>query len=170
MFGRDKDEQKPRRFVMREEMFSIGDDYWIEDDGGNRVYRVDGKALRLRDTFVLEDASGREVGKIQERKLSLRDKMAIERDGHTIATVRTAMGWGDRYAIEVDGGKDLKAHGHIGDHEYDIERDGDRIARVSKKWFRVRETYGVEIGPNEDLALLLSVVVAIERMSGGGKD
>ena len=74
------------RYRMREKMFSIGDDYWIEDGDGNRVFRVHGKALRFRDTFVLEDASGREVGKIQERKLSLRDKMAIERDGHTIAT------------------------------------------------------------------------------------
>jgi len=111
MFGKDEDEQKPRRFVMREEMFSIGDDYWIEDGDGNRVFRVDGKALRFRDTFVLEDASGREVAKIQERKLSLRDKMAIERDGHTIATVRTAMGWGDRYHIEVDG---RMLMGHMG--------------------------------------------------------
>ena len=107
---------------------------------------------------------------IRHRRAGHPDKMPIERDGHTIATVRTAMGWGDRYHIEVDGGKDLKAHGHVYDHEYDIERDGDRIARVSKKWFRVRETYGVEVGPNEDPALILAAVVAIEHMSGGGKD
>jgi len=64
---------------MREKLASIGDDFWIEDEGGNRAYRVDGKALRLRDTFVLEDASGREVAKIQERKLTVRDKIATWR-------------------------------------------------------------------------------------------
>jgi uncharacterized protein YxjI len=162
---RDREEPKARRFVMREDMFTIGDDYWISDEAGVHAYRVDGKAMRVRETFVLEDASGREVATIKERKLSIRDKMGIERDGDTIATVRTAMGWGDRFAIEVDGGQDLKAHGKVGKHEYEIERDGDTVARVSKKWFSLRDAYGVEVAAGEDEALILSVVVAIEALS-----
>ena len=75
------------RFVMREKLLSIGDDYWIENDRGERAFKVDGKAFRVRETFVLEDASGAEVARIQERKLSIRDKVAIERDDHTVATV-----------------------------------------------------------------------------------
>jgi uncharacterized protein YxjI len=67
------------RFLMREKLFAIGDDFWIETDRGERAYKVNGKAFRLRQTFVLEDASGREVARIQERKLSIRDKIAIER-------------------------------------------------------------------------------------------
>jgi uncharacterized protein YxjI len=42
-------------------MFSIGDDFWIEDDEGERVFRVDGKALRLRKTFHLEEMQGRRL-------------------------------------------------------------------------------------------------------------
>ena len=80
-----------RRFVMREKLLSIGDDFWIEDDGGDRVYKVDGKAFRIRQTFVLEDTSGREVARIQERKLSIRDKIAIERDGAPDVTVHKAL-------------------------------------------------------------------------------
>src|SRR3954462_15298086 len=80
-----------RRFQMREKLASIGDDAWIEDEDGDRVYKVDGKALRIRETFVLEDRSGREVAKIQERKLHVRDTMAIERDGRTVATVHKAL-------------------------------------------------------------------------------
>src|SRR5688500_1614173 len=49
------------RFLMREKLLAIGDDFWIEDDAGERVYKVNGKALRVRQTFVLEDTSGREV-------------------------------------------------------------------------------------------------------------
>jgi hypothetical protein len=33
---------------------------------------------------------------------------------------------------------------------YEIKRDGDVIAPVSKRWFRLRETYGIEIQPGED--------------------
>jgi len=46
-----------QRFQMREKLLSIGDDYWIEDEQGNRAFRVNGKALRVRHTFLLEDAS-----------------------------------------------------------------------------------------------------------------
>src|SRR3954452_18677973 len=92
-----------RRFVMREKLASIGDDSWIEDDQGDRVYKVNGKAMRVRDTFVLEDTSGDEVARIQEKKVSVRDKMAIERGDRTIATVRKALvGIRDRFDIDVE--------------------------------------------------------------------
>ena len=132
---------------MREKLLAIGDDFWIEDDQGERAYKVNGKALRLRETFILEDALGRRGrAKIQERKLTVRDKMTIERGGDKAATVHKALvGIRDRFAIDVEHGEDLKAHGNIVDHEYEIERDGDTVATVSKKWFRVRDTYGVEV-------------------------
>src|SRR5829696_6391341 len=117
------------RFLMREKLLSIGDDFWIENERGERAYKVNGKAFRLRKTFVLEDASGGEVAKIQERKLSIRDKIAVERDGDTVATVHKALvGIRDRFAIDIHDGADMKAHGNVVDHEYEIERDGDTVA------------------------------------------
>jgi uncharacterized protein YxjI len=154
------------RFLMREKLLSIGDDYWIENDQGERAYKVDGKAFRVRQTFVLEDASGGEVARIQERKLSIRDKIAVERDGDTIATVHKALvGIRDRFAIDMKHGADMKAHGNIVDHEYEIERDGDTVATVSKKWFRIRDAYGVDVAPGEDAALVLALTVAIDSLT-----
>jgi len=156
-------------FQMREKVFAIGDDFWIEDAAGNRVFKVDGKAVRLRDTFILEDAHGNEVSKIQEKALSVRDKMTIE-SGSTKATVhKRLIGIRDHFTIEVEGGEDLKAHGNIVDHEYEIERDGEKVAEVSKKWFRVRDTYGVEIDPAQNPVLVLAVTVAVDTMTHPGK-
>jgi uncharacterized protein YxjI len=152
-------------FQMREKLFAIGDDFWIEDSDGTKVYKVDGKALRIRETFILEDAHGNEVFKIQEKKLTIRDKMTIER-GSTKATVRKGLiGIRDHYVIEVDGGEDLKAHGNILDHEYEIERDGNKIAEVSKKWFRMRETYGVQMAQDQDVAMILAISVCVDEMA-----
>lgn len=118
---------------MRQKLLSIGDDSWIENEQGERAYKVNGKALRIRQTFVLEDASGVEVARIQERKLSIRDKIAIERGDDTAATVHKALVGRDRFAIDVELGADMKAHGNVVDHEYEIERDGDTVATISKK-------------------------------------
>ena len=157
------------RYRMREKLLAIGDDYWIENDQGERAYKVDGKAVRVRQTFVLEDPSGEEVVRIQERKLSIRDKVAIERGGHTAATVHKALvGIRDRFAIDLDDGPDMKAHGNVVDHEYEVERDGDTVATVSKKWFRVRDSYGVEVAAGEDAALMLAITVAIDALTTRG--
>src|SRR5262245_36164506 len=110
---------------MREKLLSIGDDYWIEDEGGRRAFRVDGEAVRVRQTFVLEDAQGNEVAQIQERKLSVRDRMEIGRGGDTAATIKKAIvGVRDRFSIDVASGGDLHAKGNFVDHEYEVERDG----------------------------------------------
>ena len=90
-FLRRDDEPDGERFQMREKLLAIGDDFWIENDQGERAYKVNGKAVRLRETFVLEDTSGDEVARIQERKLSVRDKVAIERGGDRVATVHKAL-------------------------------------------------------------------------------
>ena len=164
LFGRGGD--GARRFVMREKMLSIGDDFWIEDDGGDKVYKVDGKALRARKTFVLKDTSGNEVAHIQDRVIAVRGKMEIERGGESLATVHKAIvGIRDRFDIDIAHGEDLKAKGNVLDHEYEIKRDGDVIVTVSKKWVRVRETYGVEIAAGEDEPLMLAITVAIDELA-----
>ena len=157
------------RYTMREKMFAIGDDYWIETESGERALKVNGKALRIRDTLVLESPSGEELFTIQEKKLSVRDKMDLERDGKTVATIKKALvsPLRDRFSIEVDDGPDFEAKGNIVDHEYEFKRGGDKVAEVSKRWFRMRDTYGIEVAPDEDDALILACAVCIDQMSRG---
>ena len=59
----------------------------------------------------------------------------------------------------------MKAKGNFVDHEYEIERDGDTVATISKRWFRVRDAYGVEVAAGEDVPLILAVTVAIDALS-----
>ena len=167
LFRKNKDNgPKGQRFQMKERLISIGDDYWIEGPSGDREFKVNGKALRVRDTFVLEDRRGREVATIKERKLSIRDAITIDL-GDRKATVKKAMiGLRERYNVEVDGGPDLKVHGNIVDHEYEIEiDDGPKIGEVSKKWFRVRDSYGVDVFDPAHTVLVLAVAIAVDAMS-----
>jgi uncharacterized protein YxjI len=155
------------RYQMREQLLTIGDDFWIEDESGRRAFKVDGKAVRVRDTFVLRDAAGNEAAKIQERVARVRDTMDIERPGGNATVHKKLVGIRDRFTIDVDGGSDLKAHGNLVDHEYEIERDGNTVATVSKKWFRLRDSYGVEIQPEQDEALILAITVCLDAMTRG---
>ena len=154
------------RYRMREKMFAIGDDFWIETEDGERAFKVDGKALRVRDTFIIKDAAGEDLFKAQAKKLHIHDTMKIERDGDTVATIKKALitPLRDRFSIELADGTELKAKGNIVDHEYKIERDGDAVAEVSRRWFRIRDTYGIEIAPGQEDALILAVTACIDEM------
>jgi uncharacterized protein YxjI len=119
-------------YRMRQRLVSIGDDYWIEDDEGRRVFKVDGKALRIRQTLHFEDAQGNLLLKIQERKLRLRDTMEIEdANGRTLTTVKKALvsPLRHRMSATVEGGQDLDVQGNILDHEYSIEAGGAKLRR-----------------------------------------
>jgi uncharacterized protein YxjI len=152
---------------MREKMVSIGDDFWIENNHGQKVYKVDGKALRVRDTLKFEDTHGRELCKIQEKKVRIKDTMNIEGpDGKTVATIKKAIitPLRDRWTVKIGNGPDLEVQGNIVDHEYKIEEGRTRVAEVSKKWFRVRDTYGVEIAPGQNDVVILAITVGIDMM------
>jgi uncharacterized protein YxjI len=155
------------RYVLRERWLAIGDDFWIEDDSGDKAFHVDGKALRMRKTLKLEDRDGNELCKIQERKLRVRDTMEIEApDGRRMGLIQKALitPLRERFEVEVPDEPELKVRGKILDHEYKIERDGEKIAEVSKRWLRMRDTYGIEIAPGQDDVLILAVAVALDAM------
>jgi uncharacterized protein YxjI len=155
------------RYKMRQRLIAIGEDFEIEDESGRPVYRVDGKILRFRETFVLEDLAGNEVATIREKMIALRDSMNILRGGEVVATLRKAWltPFRDKFAIDVKGGPDLVAQGSILDHEYEIRQGGETVAKVSKHWFTIRDTYGIDIAPGHDEGLVLAVAVAIDEMA-----
>ena len=160
------------RFMMRQRMVSIGDDFWIENSRGQKVFKVDGKAIRVRGTLIFEDAQGRELYKIQERIARVRDTMNIENAaGGVAAKVHNALvtPLRDRWQIDVPGGQDLTTQGNILNHEYRIERGRQTVATVSKNWFRIRDSYGVEVDPGEDAALMLAITVVIDMMAHEGR-
>jgi uncharacterized protein YxjI len=155
-------------YQMREKLVSIGDDFWIENNRGEKVYKVDGKALRIRQTLIFEDRAGRELAKIQERMLRVKDSMEVEDpNGHQIAMVKKALitPLRDRWTVKIKGGPDLEVQGNILDHEYTIGEGRDKVAEVSKRWFRVRDTYGVEIEPGQDDVLILAITACVDQMA-----
>jgi uncharacterized protein YxjI len=157
---------------MRQKMVAIGHDFWIEDERGQKVYKVDGKALRVRQTLIFEDARGNELCKIQERMLRVKDSLEIEGpNGQQMAMVKKAMitPLRERWVVRIQGGPDLEVHGNILDHEYSIGEGRDKVADVSKSWFRVRDSYGVSIDPGQNDVLILAVAVCIDEMAHGGR-
>jgi uncharacterized protein YxjI len=155
------------RYMMRQKVVAIGDDFYIQNEQGEQVFHIDGKVLTIRDTLVFQDMQGRELCRIKEKLVKIKDTMIIEGpDGNNIATVKKDLinVLRDHWTIKVKSGPNLDVKGNVLDFDYRIREGRHEVARVSKKFFRMRDTYGVEIQSGQNDVLILAITVALDMM------
>jgi uncharacterized protein YxjI len=155
------------RYLIRERIFDIKDDFWVTDEHGRQVFYVNARLLSLHHTLVLEDASGRKLASIKHKLLTFTDAINIEHDGSVVATVHRAVLSPLHHRAHIDlhdGGGRLEAVGNIIDKDFEI-RDGHHVvARISRKWFRIRDTYGVDVAPGQNDALIIAIAICLDRI------
>ena len=152
------------QYLIRERFFRLGEDSDITDASGQPVLRVDGQVLTLRDLLILRDPAGQEVARVYRRLIALRPTYEISVGGREVAAVRKHFftPFRDRFTIDIPGPDDLEMTGNLLDHEFTIRRGNQTVATVSKRWFTLRDTYGVDIAPGEDVLLILASVLALD--------
>ncbi|MER5292447.1 LURP-one-related family protein [Streptomyces pharetrae] len=156
------------RYLVRDRLLGFGDDYWIEDEHGDKAFLVDGKAMRLRDTFELKDSEGRVLIDIREKMLALRDTLLIERDGEALASIRRKRLslLRNHYRVTLVDGTELDVSGKVLDREFAVEYDGELLAVVSRRRLHLRDTYGVDVVREDaDPALLIAVTVCVIHLA-----
>jgi uncharacterized protein YxjI len=160
------------RYKMRQKVFALGQDFYIENQAGQKVFKVDGKVLRVRDTLKFKDMQGNTLCQIQQKIVRIKETMDIDGpDGKRVAAVKKAIitPIRDRWTVKIKDGPDLDVQGNILDHEYKITEGRTKVAEVSKKWFRLRDSYGVEIAPGQEDVIILAVTVAVDMMAHAGR-
>jgi uncharacterized protein YxjI len=154
------------RYLMKQKIFSWGDDFTIKDDTGKDVYFVDGRAFSLGEKLSFQDMAGNELAFIRQKLLSWGPTYEISRAGALVATVKKKLFTLFRCKFEVDvpGPDDLEAEGSFMDYDYQFRRGARVAAEVSKRWFALRDTYGVDVAEGEDDVLILASTVVIDMI------
>lgn len=157
------------RYLMKQKLFSFGDDFRIRDEAGRDAYFVDGKVLTIRDKLSFQDMDGNELAFIRSKLLAIRPSYEIYRKGELYATVKKELFTllRCRFYVDIPGPDDLEASGNLLEHEYTFKRHGREVASVSKKWFSMTDSYGVDIADGEDDILILASTVVIDMACHG---
>lgn len=160
------------RYVMRERILSLGDDFTIKDSDGRDVYVVDGKVFSIGHKLSFKNMQGEELAFIDQQVLSFGPQFEIIRGGEVVARVKKHLFtfFRARFTVDVPGPDDLEAQGDFLEHEYRFERGGRIVASVSKRWFSLGDTYGIEIEPGEDDVLILAAATIIDLVSHPDKE
>jgi uncharacterized protein YxjI len=152
------------RYIMKQKLFSWGDDFIIKDEHGNDRFFVDGKAFSFGDQLSFQDMRGNELAFIRQKLLAWGPTYEVHRAGKLHAVVKKDIFTFFRcsFTIDIPGPDDIEAQGSFLDKEYTFYRFGGPIATVSKSWFSFTDTYGVDISPSQDDILLLASTVVID--------
>jgi uncharacterized protein YxjI len=154
------------RYVMKQKLFSWGDDFRIQTDAGADAFFVDGKAFSFGDKLSFQDMQGNELAFIRQKVLSWGPTYEIYRGNELAAVVKKELFtfFKCRFTVDVPGPDDLEAEGNFLDREYTFSRGGQSVAQVSKQWFTWTDTYGVDIADGEDDVLILASTVVIDMV------
>ena len=153
------------RYVMKEKILAWGDDFVIRDESGNDVFYVDGKIFSFGDKLSFRDVrSKQELAVIDQKLLAIGPTYEIYRDGRRAAVVKKKLFtlFRNRFTVDVPGPDDLEAQGDFINKDYTFSRGGREVAQVSKKWFRMTDTYGIDVADGEDDVLVLASAVVID--------
>ena len=152
-----------RSYQMRQKLFSLRDQFRIRDAEGNDAYVVKGRLISIRDRFSFEDVQGRQLLEIRQKLVSWRPQYRIYSEGRLCAIVqkRLLSVLGSRFAISIKGEPNLRAKGNFLDYEYRFLRGRRQVAQVSKRWFALADSYGVQVDEERvgDLLILACAVI-----------
>ena len=151
------------RYVMRQKIFSFGEDFVICDEDERERFHVQGKVFSLGDQLSFRDPQGNELASIRQKLLAWGPTYEIYARGALKAVVKKALFtfFNCSFSVDVPGPDDLEAKGDFFDHEYAFERGGRIVATASKRWFSWTDAYGIEIDEGEDDVLILASAVVI---------
>ena len=154
------------RYVMRQKLLSLADNFTIKNEQEQDVFLVKGKVFSFGDKLSFQDLAGNELVFIDQRLLNWSPTYELWKGDELLAVVKRELFSfiHHRFTVDVPGPNDLEAEGDFLDHEYTISRGGSVVATVSKRWFSWADTYGIEIADTEDDVLVLATAVVVDMV------
>jgi len=154
------------RYVMRQKLLSLADNFTIKNEREQDVFLVKGKVFSFGDKLSFQDLAGNELVFIDQRLLNWSPTYELWKGGELLAVVKRELFSfiHHRFTVDVPGPNDLEAEGDFLDHEYTISRGGSVVATVSKRWFSWADTYGIEVADGEDDVLVLATAVVVDMV------
>ena len=160
------------KYILKQKLLAFGDDFDVLDESGNKVFYFDSKIGGFQRRIIVEGADGQRVAVIKKKFFTFRPTFILYgKDGAEDARIfKKAFTFRKTFFIDVPGPHDITVVGRFVEHDYRFFRDGREIAEVSKRWFKAKDTYGVEVANRGDLLLVLSAAVVIDILCHAGRD
>ena len=161
------------RYIMRQRIFALGQDFYINNAAGQPVFKIDGKVRLIKEALKFRDMQGNLLYKLDERVIRIRESFDIlDANGRLAAKVHNAIidPLRERFTIEIPGGGNMTTMGKVIWAQYDVRRGNQTVAKISKQFSWIgRDQYVVDVLQGENDCLILAITVVIDMMVSNGR-
>lgn len=152
------------RLMIKQKIFSFGDDFVVRDEMENPIITVKGKVFSFGDKLRIYDMYGNEIFYIEQKLFKLMPQYEIWQNGNQVAYLKREFTlFKPRINIQSVYGN-FTIEGKILQHNFTIYRDNQDVAVVSKKFVSFSDTYTLDIRENENVYFLTTLVIVIDQM------
>ncbi|WP_369386765.1 LURP-one-related/scramblase family protein [Streptomyces sp. CG1] len=154
------------RYLVRDRMLAFHEEAWVETEHREKLFKVNRRLLRVRTTFDFVDPQGDHVASIVKKALTLHHTILIKQNGEVVGRIskRAFRIFGDRFKVSLRDGRRLRIAGNLWDREFDIADGDGTLARISRRWFSIRDAYAVDVMSEPDALLLIILAVCVDHI------
>lgn len=152
------------RFLVKQKVFTWGDNFTIKDDAGIDRFRVRGQIFTFGNKLHIYDMAGRELIYIEQKLFRFLPEYTIYYLGKAMATVKKEFTFFKPKFNIYNRDVNYSILGNFLAMDFAILRDGKEIAYVSKRWLSWGDTYAVDVADGENEAFILALVIVIDQV------
>ncbi|GCF93335.1 hypothetical protein NRIC_12260 [Enterococcus florum] len=157
-----------KKLYIKQKVFSIGEKFTVMDEQQNPRYYVEGSFMKIPKSFKVEDEQGHVISTITKKVFSLLPKFYVEIDGKDMIEISKELTFlKAKYTIDAEG---VNVEGDWWDMDFVVEKNGKKIADINKRWISWGDTYEVTIFDEAYEHLIISLVIAIDRVKDDEAD
>lgn len=151
-----------KTLYIKQHIMALSEKFTISNARDEVIYFAQGSFMKVPKTFTIENENHKEVAFITKKILSLFPTFEVEVEGKQVAVIRKEFSlFKAKYQIE---GQGLQVEGNWWDMDFAVRKDGHVIGEVHKQWFKVRDTYEIQIADEAYELILVAIVLAIDRV------
>lgn len=148
------------KLFVKQKVMSLRGRFTVKDEMDRDKYFVEGSFMSIPKTFTITDDAGRDVGVITKKPVSFLPKFFAQVRDREEVTIQQRMTFlKAKYDIS---GENLSVEGDLLDKNFQVLRDGEKVARITEKWLSWGSAYEIDILEESLEELVVCFVIALD--------
>lgn len=149
-------------YLVKQKIFSFRNSFSIQDESGNDKFKVVSKIPSFVHKVKIYDLEGNELAFICQKFFKIPPRFFIYMNDELCATVDSKFKLvKSEFSISSKTGN-YSLKGSLTEHEYVVSNGQNDVAKVSKKWISLHDTYDVDISDSENPIFILALVIIVD--------